>query len=198
MDVAIVAPAPAARARSLFLLFEELDRAWSQEVGTRLSEYHLTLCERIAALLPRLDRPGEFGFPVRSIEDFLQVRDLFLCQVRDGEITFKPQILEIHEYKPIPRPKKRRENSKDILPEDIPVPSSGTQWIDTLAGLIFIDKTVEGAIELWERLDYKNLDALMYRYNELARDPQERHAEFLQERLEESVRVEFPNAVVLP
>lgn len=99
-DVAIVDAVPASRRPNLSALFGVLQELWL-ESELAIDDRHWKLCQKIANLLPRLDIPGQFGFPVRPLVEgsFAQARDLFFRtdpQRADGILPQDSRVARIY------------------------------------------------------------------------------------------------------
>jgi hypothetical protein len=176
---AIVSPVRRCKLECLHLLLVELQTLWQQVL--RIDERGLELCSRIASLLPRLDKPGQYGFPIALIE-LHELEELFIGKLQDEKIL-PCLLLQLHSFDVrVPPVKKEGEN---ITPADVPIPSSGIADADLFARLINCDETVAGAWQLWNEFDAEFLHGLIEQINELRRDPDERVKEYLAARFEE-------------
>lgn len=178
-DFAIIAPVRRDRLHSFELLLNYLQQQWQQNY--QITEPVILAGDRISQLFPRLDKPGKFGFDVRSLPQ-IEFESLFLAQVVGGEIA-PCRLIELHSFKEGGRRKK--EEGEVLTPNDIPIPSSGLPDADLFASLIQMDNTVEGAWRIWSQFDAEFIDRTISHLNELRRDPQERMNEYLKARFEE-------------
>lgn len=184
-DFAIIAPVSGSRQASFELLLNHLQEKWhkqEQPDGIPIIEDGvLQVAERISLLLPRLDKPGEFGFDVRSLPQ-IEFESLFLAQVING-IVHPCKLVDLHSFKT--KEKKPKKPGEELTPADFPIPSSGIPDADLFASLIAIDESVEGAWALWTRFDSEFINGAIAYMNELRRDPKERMNEQLKRSFEE-------------
>jgi hypothetical protein len=178
-DFAIVSPCSRAMLPSFELLLNYLHQKW--QINYQIDETVIQIAERIAALLPRIDKPGCFGFEVRSLSS-TDFESLFLAQVVDG-VVVPCKLIELHSFKAEGR--RQKAEGEELTPSDIPIKSSGLADADLFASLVNIDESIEGAWQLWTRFDAEMINGLIGQLNELRRDPQERMNEYLKARFDE-------------
>jgi hypothetical protein len=178
-DFAVIAPAKRNLLPSFELLLNYLHQKW--QVNYKIDESVIQVAERIAALLPRIDKPGCFGFEVRSLSS-TDFESLFLAQVVNGEIA-PCKLIELHSFKAEGR--RQKAEGEELTPSDIPIKSSGLADADLFASLVNIDESIDGAWQLWTRFDAEMINAMIGQLNELRRDPQERMNEYLKTRFDE-------------
>ncbi|KYC42097.1 hypothetical protein WA1_19040 [Scytonema hofmannii PCC 7110] len=179
-DFAIAGPVPRSHLSALESLLGYLHQCWQQD-NFRVSDRSWSVIERIAALMPRVDKPGTFGFDVRKLA-IERAESLFLGQIVAGEI--KPcEVLELHSFTVKTKPPKKE--GEPLTPADISIESSGLPDADIFASLINLDESIEGAWRIWSTFDAQTINAIIGQLNELRRDPQERLTEYLNQRFEE-------------
>ncbi len=178
-DFAIISPVKRVNLTSFELLLNHLHQRW--QISQQIDESVIQAGTRLSRLFPRLDKPGCFGFDVRSLPQS-EFESLFLAQVIDGEIA-PCKLIELHSFKAESRRQKLQ--GEALTPADIPIPSSGLPDADLFASLVAIDESVEGAWRLWTQFDAEMINAMIGQLNELRRDPQERMNEYLKARFEE-------------
>ena len=179
-DFAIIAPCSRVMLPSFELLLNYLHKKWRTN-NCQVDEAILQVAGRIAALLPRIDKPKCFGFEVRSLspKDF---ESLFLAQVINEEMQ-ACELIELHSFKAEGR--RQKADGEELTPHDIPIKSSGLADADLFASLVNIDGSIEGAWRLWTRFDAEMINAMIGQLNELRRDPQERMNEFMKARFDD-------------
>ncbi|MEW6499096.1 MAG: hypothetical protein AB1589_42415 [Cyanobacteriota bacterium] len=178
-DFAIITPCSRAMLPSFESLLNYLHEKW--RVNYQVDETVIQVAERVAALLPRIDSPGCFGFEVRSLSAS-EFESLFLAQVVNGKIL-PCKLIELHSFKTEGR--KQKAEGEELTPADIPIKSSGLPDADLFASLVNIDESIDGAWRLWTRFDAEMINAMIGQLNELRRDPQERMNEYLKARFDD-------------
>lgn len=184
-DFVIIAPTPRIHQFSFETLLNHLQEKWQQQEqadGIPLVEDIVRqAAERLSVMLPRLDKPGTFGFDVRSLPQS-EFESLFLAQVINGKI-YPCKLIELHSFKT--EAKKPKKEGEELTPADIPIPSSGIPDADLFASLIGIDETIEGAWRLWTQFDSEFINGAIAHLSELRRDPKERMNEYLKRSFDE-------------
>ena len=132
------------------------------------------LMKAIAALFPRYDRPGEWGFDIEPLrENPEQIESLFLVQV-DGDQARACRLIELNYFEPLPRPQQDEEEALDlaITPSDDPN-------ADLLANLTAGLESFTEAWAAFNTLSAEEIDRYLFTLNQLRRDPEERKQENL-------------------
>jgi len=170
-------PAPRSRLAILEALLNDLSQRWAE-----FGQFTQMLVQDAAAwqtmqaivnLLPRLDRPGEWGADITALRpDLKQIQSLFLYRYNEDGSLKMSELLELHQYEALPRPQwQQKENAA-------PIPSSGNADMDLLATLA-IGFSVNEAFTIFDRLDAERLDRFLFYASELRRDPTDRENEHL-------------------
>lgn len=129
--------------------------------------------DKISRLLPRLDRPGQWGFPLEDLSEELlkQIfigRDSLIRQIHQGASS-KPS-------KPL----------DPLDPKNAPIVLGDNRIANQLAQIASIGG-LDGAIRALEILSDRDIEDFIAAINELRRDPNERYAEQQQKKWDEIV-----------
>jgi hypothetical protein len=138
------------------------------------SEIALNQMGKIAALMPRLDRPGECGFDLQQLDDDT-IQSIFL-----GDDCL---ILQIHQHDEV-RPSSKPRNPFD--PANAPIVLTDNRIANQMAQLSFVGG-IEGAIAAIQFCSDRDIEDFITALNELKRDPAERFAEQQQEKWDKHV-----------
>ncbi|MBD1995319.1 hypothetical protein H6G00_01570 [Leptolyngbya sp. FACHB-541] len=175
--VVFIGKLPRSRLGALEVMLHKIQQRWLefQRFSTLLikDEPSWEIFKNVAALFPRFDRPGEWGFDLDSLRnDVLQLESLFLFQSENGTYT-ACRLMAMHVYEPLPRPEPTEERSP-IQPTDDPD-------MDLLASLSVGFESAQEAFSIYDRLDAQSIDRFLFMVGELRRDPEEREQEELAE-----------------
>lgn len=113
-------------------------------------------------LHPRGDRQDYFGF--RLPDSYLGLKELV------------QQLRSLNEAQPLPG----RKQQQPMTADKVPPKSSGDSYADLLADLAQ-SYGVDGAIQLMEKCSLDQLNHVIFRANELTRDPEERTKEVMED-----------------
>ena len=133
------------------------------------------LMRAIAALFPRYDRPGQWGFDIEPLrQNPNEIESLFLLQM-DGDQAKACRLIELNHFEPLPRPPQDEEEALDlaITPSDDP---NADLLANLTAGLG--DRFTE-AWAAYTTLSAEEIDRYLFTLNQLRRDPEERKQENL-------------------
>ena len=152
--IAVLAPVPYWQLLSYEVLRSRLHSYWEDLYFGDLAadDRAWAMLQQLINQLPRLDAPGQTGFTLGEEWLFLE--------------SFLSDVETLHEV-------------DAIEPAEIdatPIPSSGDPRADLLADLSF-EHGGESALALLKANDLNTLNHMIKRYNELARDPEEREQE---------------------
>jgi len=178
-EFGILYPVPRSKLALLDFLIQKLRESW-REAGfqvRQLTETHWFLFQAIAAIVPT---EPVLPFNLERIKgDDLTLQQVFLVGVDDsGEIMadgkLNPSQLEtLHLFEPRePMPKGPDD------PIDPPFPTSGDSEADGIANLMG-PFGVKGALKIWNTFDQRQIDNILYTWNELQKPLDQRRQEYI-------------------
>lgn len=171
-------------ARAKYRLFDQLQRGlqirWIELSGniSLFTEDEWLIVDALCNLLRY--EPGFDLQPIalRSLPGL--ATELFLTQIDDLGNMRPSKVTELHQFEPV---KRRTKTPEEMSANDLPFPTSGDIDCDTIANLV--NGFQAFGLDLYQQLDAYTLDRVLYSLSELARDPDERIKEYLEQCLEE-------------
>lgn len=174
-EIAILRPTPASQLIALEILLTAIFQQWESLHfnTTLLVDQYQSLLQQAINLLPRIDKPNTFGFPVQSLS-ITRIESLFLHQ------SSKPcELVDLHQVvvtnDPIPDHPIPGESIDNWIP---PIESSGDKDIDIMAALVAAFG-LDAGVKAFQCFDRNLLIALYQQWGKHQEDPEKRRQEYL-------------------